>query len=1320
MELKLGAMLIKLEEGDFDDISDRIIEWLNKSEKEEGRKAIIKIAKLICERVKETETFGKTYARLCRKIMEQISPSIQDESIQNSEGKPLTGGMLFRKCLLNQCQEGFERRWSAEIVAPDANNVVDCRGPGLVLFIAELFKLQILTERIVHDCIKKLLSNVVDPEEEDIQKLCKLFKAIGHCLDNLNMKNHMDVYFQRMQGMANRSNNFRIHLMLSNVIELRARHRRAHSAIRRRVREDNSRASGFEAPANQVANFAPIVPLEQSESRWVAWSTQRKSQRVEVRQLVDRKVKALLNKLTMEKFDLISDQIIQWANKSEREKDGSTLMQVIKLVFEKAKDEATFSEMYARLCRKMMERVSPNVQDETMKNSEGQPITGGMLFRKYLLNRCQEDFERGWSAKEAALAAAALRSGEDKGAGAAFGDSGKAVFLFDEYYAAATAKRQGLGLVQFIGELFKLQMLTERIMHECIKKLLSNVVDPEEEEIESLCKLLTTVGQSLDNPKARNHMDIYFERMQDMAKSSNINSRMQFMLLDVIELRARHWQPRVSHSPPTHQDSSRGGSRRGGHSDNSREPGGWNVAGGASASRPSVRAGDLSQFGKISKPRGIQFGPSSVFNKRESSNRDSSIGRAGSASMFSALSSGVADRTSSGRGPSVNVGLGVFPASSGMRERKKIILQPKTVMTVEAVNEADIEEEREEAMTEEEAGHLVKEDVKEYLGVENVDEAIMALEALPSEHRHLFVDKLINASMDGGNKDVVLTEKLFSAARSQSVITTEDFERGMLPTIEMADDLSIDVPKTYEWLARMIHAAGLDKAKAEEMAGKISVYGEPRVPPRATTSNQHGQGRRREMESPASRQDEFSFRLAQWLLDQLHSEEELKTVTQQFNVLISQAQRESIEQLYLHIGRLIFQKFTRTNSQSTQLCAQLCRSLFIADLKPRSQLSTRPVPIHEHLFQCCLNDLSVGDSVQSSGTQQAASDTDESSPTQPKICADGAPPGNDENRIVEISFLVLELHRRGLVSAAQVYEYIFQLTTRLDSNHTNSVPSAIYTLLDGCFLRLDASLWKVELEHVYDWAKNLSLDTDMEQGCQEGVKQLTNLLNQILNREQGPETNSEDPGPAFERLSISVTAQPISSVQDDDEQPPNLNNIAINLGEIVYSPLTSIHEESSDGTGNNFGDYMHEAGSVDSLDSLKKPDEAGTSPGLNAGTHRPKSKRYGHVIHPFAIVDPSQPEVRPTRPAHLYPQHHFSSSESSFSSAGSASTHALPLSSPSPSSSPLPSTVASLILNKRQNKERLVKVVETQAEQDKKAKERHEKPKRSREDTVLD
>jgi translation initiation factor 4G len=282
--------------------------------------------------------------------------------------------------------------------------------------------------------------------------------------------------------------------------------------------------------------LGPVKPLEKSADAWMPQAQQRKSKEDEDSPaLVDRKVKSLLNKLTMEKFDSISDQIITYANKSEAQTDGRTLIQVIKLVFEKATDEAAWSEMYARLCRKMMEQISPKVQDESIKNPEGKPIAGGQLFRKYLLNRCQEDFERGWASKEAAAAAARAKASDDAAISANNAnkkeDDQEIELYSDEYYASQKAKRQGLGLVKFIGELFKLQMLTERIMHECVKKLLGNVENPEEEEIESLCKLLTTVGKLLDTQRAGPHMDIYFARMRELTKNPKVNSRMQFMLL---------------------------------------------------------------------------------------------------------------------------------------------------------------------------------------------------------------------------------------------------------------------------------------------------------------------------------------------------------------------------------------------------------------------------------------------------------------------------------------------------------------------------------------------------------------------------------------------------------------------------------------------------------------------------------------------------------------------------------------------------------------------------------------------------------------------
>jgi translation initiation factor 4G len=252
--------------------------------------------------------------------------------------------------------------------------------------------------------------------------------------------------------------------------------------------------------------------------------------------LVHLQVSSLLNKLTMKNFDSISDQIITWANRSRSQKDGRTLIQVTRIVFDKALDNAPHSEMYARLCRKMMEQILPDVQDESMKGTEGKPIVGGQLFRKYLINRCQEDFERGWASREAAAAAAAAaaaKAGDDAAVLAANANKNEdEIALYsDEYYAEQKAKRRGLGLVKFIGELFKLQMLTERIMHECVKKLLGNVDNPEEESIESLCVLLPTVGELLETPRAAPYMDIYFARIRELSKNPKISSRMQYMLL---------------------------------------------------------------------------------------------------------------------------------------------------------------------------------------------------------------------------------------------------------------------------------------------------------------------------------------------------------------------------------------------------------------------------------------------------------------------------------------------------------------------------------------------------------------------------------------------------------------------------------------------------------------------------------------------------------------------------------------------------------------------------------------------------------------------
>ncbi len=65
--------------------------------------------------------------------------------------------------------------------------------------------------------------------------------------------------------------------------------------------------------------------------------------------------------------------------------------------------------------------------------------------------------------------------------------------LFEE--TERRIRRVSVGNCRFIGELFKLQMLTARIMVRCVSQLVGQI---DEESLECLCKLLTTIGKDLE------------------------------------------------------------------------------------------------------------------------------------------------------------------------------------------------------------------------------------------------------------------------------------------------------------------------------------------------------------------------------------------------------------------------------------------------------------------------------------------------------------------------------------------------------------------------------------------------------------------------------------------------------------------------------------------------------------------------------------------------------------------------------------------------------------------------------------------------------
>lgn len=346
--------------------------------------------------------------------------------------------------------------------------------------------------------------------------------------------------------------------------------------------------------------------------------------------VVQRKVKGLLNKMTPEKFERISDQILEIAAQSQNETDGRTLRQVIQLTFEKATDEAHWASTYALFCKRMLESMSPSIKDENIKDKHGNVVTGGALFRKYLLNRCQEEFERGWKVNMPPKPE---------------GQTEEAALLSEEYYIAAAAKRRGLGLVKFIGELYKLNMLTERIMHECIKKLLElDESGPDESEVESLVSLLNTVGLNLEqSERGPALMNVYFERIASIMDHPDLPSRLRFKLLDLIDLRKQGWQSKTEDKGPKllaqihadalrqqqQQDAERQSGNRGGGS-GGRLPRTFSSGRGMPPpdyTSNNVGTDDLKRLGarttrNSSNPSGPTLGPSgSLFSGRTNSGR---------------------------------------------------------------------------------------------------------------------------------------------------------------------------------------------------------------------------------------------------------------------------------------------------------------------------------------------------------------------------------------------------------------------------------------------------------------------------------------------------------------------------------------------------------------------------------------------------------------------------------------------------------------------------------------------------------------------------
>lgn len=227
-----------------------------------------------------------------------------------------------------------------------------------------------------------------------------------------------------------------------------------------------------------------------------------------------REMRMTLNKLTVEKFDALSDKIIQQIAGSTRPNRGvPTLMQ---LVFEKATTEHHFINMYVDLCVKLHSWFTQSERVTTMELQSD--------FRRILLNQCQTSFEAYLEPPEGFEG---LRGTE-------------------LYEAQVKYKTKMLGNIRLVGQLVRHGMLAPKIALAVALELAREDPIVREERLETLAVFLETVGPTLDDPNWPKHTEFaaIFGQIKRVVVDSSICCRIRCLLQDVLDLRRSGWQTR--------------------------------------------------------------------------------------------------------------------------------------------------------------------------------------------------------------------------------------------------------------------------------------------------------------------------------------------------------------------------------------------------------------------------------------------------------------------------------------------------------------------------------------------------------------------------------------------------------------------------------------------------------------------------------------------------------------------------------------------------------------------------------------------------------
>lgn len=160
--------------------------------------------------------------------------------------------------------------------------------------------------------------------------------------------------------------------------------------------------------------------------------------------------------------------------------------------------------MYAQLCKRLS--IEAQNFENSDKNKKLDPATYNSTFLSILLSVCRDKFENR-SSDCNAFSTSSSDTANSNTSPLSHQLNGKNARddQLDEEERKYIAKQKMLGNVKFIAELFTLEMLDDKILHKCIKELLStspNITQKERcENMECLSQIIRTCGKLVDAEK---------------------------------------------------------------------------------------------------------------------------------------------------------------------------------------------------------------------------------------------------------------------------------------------------------------------------------------------------------------------------------------------------------------------------------------------------------------------------------------------------------------------------------------------------------------------------------------------------------------------------------------------------------------------------------------------------------------------------------------------------------------------------------------------------------------------------------------------------